>query len=623
VGYSSSEGMNNTTPAPGEVPAQLELLLASPQFRNAPSLTRFLRFVVEHTLDGDTTDLKESIIGIKVFDRGADFDPKADSIVRMQAANLRTRLAKYYENAPGSPVRIDIPKGGYLARFESQAVAPAPPPEPPKKLRWWLPVVAGIAALGALALVVIWSKSAEQIASVAVLPFADFSAAHELDYFCDGLSEEIIDSLAKVPGLRVAARTSAFSFKGKAEDVRIIGRKLGVAAVMEGSIQKQGDYLRITVQLNRVSDGSHLWSDYFDRPAGDLLQVETEIARAIAARVTRHATSPASSFSMDPEAYRLYLEARYFKEQDSPEPMAKSIERFQQAAARDPNRAVIWAGLAEAYYLQADLGAATLSQVMPHIREAAEKAVALDSRSAEAHFALGIIHLTWDLQWSAAEKEFRQAVSLSPGNAYGRDWLGESLWALNRFPEATQQFDLALAADPLSPIIILDVAINQSLQGNQAKAAALIQQALDLHPGLAALDKNLACELAAMGGLGRARHLVEITPGDENGLFREAGQRCVDVATHDLTDLRRVLQNIDRLAPPERASLPHAGIYSQLGDEAATRLWLERTCQNHDPELYILGADTNFSPTDPAYRETLQKLHLTRGTIPPSLIDKR
>ncbi len=237
--------------------------MASGPFAESERLRRFLRFTVEQTLQGQADRIKEYLIGVEVFGREESFDPRTDSIVRVQAGKLRARLEKYYATEGSSdPVLIEYPKGSYVPLFRNRQANGR------RAWRRWRMLAAATATLVLVGLASYWMMERRVAgrptvsgpASIAVLPFADLSPDKDQEFFCDGITEELINTLARFEGLRVVARTSAFEFKGKGQDIRKIGAQLGVATLLEGSVRKQGNRLRVTVQLNNVADGFHLWS---------------------------------------------------------------------------------------------------------------------------------------------------------------------------------------------------------------------------------------------------------------------------------------------------------------------------------------------------------------------------
>jgi serine/threonine-protein kinase len=233
---------------------------------HAKGLSRFLRFVVERSVEGRPSEIKEYVIGVEVFDRGTSFDPRLDTVVRVEARRLRSKLREYYETE-GRPdaVRIDVPKGSYVPVFQNQRLGAAPSRA--------VSVPAG---------------TSPNSVGVAVLPFVNLARDEENEFFSDGLTEELINALAAVPGLRVTSRTSVFAFKKKLADIREIGERLRVQMIVEGSVRKTAERLRITVQLINVSDDSHVWSDSYDREMKDIFELQNEITQAILRALRPH-----------------------------------------------------------------------------------------------------------------------------------------------------------------------------------------------------------------------------------------------------------------------------------------------------------------------------------------------
>lgn len=263
-------------PSPESVRAQLDKILASHAFAGAERPGRFLRFIVEQALIGN--QLKETLVGVEVFGRKPGYDPRFDGVVRVEAVKLRSRLKEYCETeGDADPVRIDLPKGGYLPCFEALPSQPVEPIEkgaaPPPRRVWWTDwrLIAPPLALAVLIAGYLLARRSHprpvtpDSSSIAVLPFVNLSSNKENEYFSDGLTDDLINALTKVRGLRVVARGSAFQFKGKNPDIRAVGRQLNVAAVLEGSVQRSGNRLRITAQLSSVADGYHVWSESYDR----------------------------------------------------------------------------------------------------------------------------------------------------------------------------------------------------------------------------------------------------------------------------------------------------------------------------------------------------------------------
>jgi TolB-like protein/class 3 adenylate cyclase/Tfp pilus assembly protein PilF len=320
--------------------------------------------------------------------------------------------------------------------------------------------------------------------AIAVLPFADMSRSHNQEYFADGMAEEIINALSKVGGLRVVARTSAFAFKGKNEDIRTIGKQLNVGAVVEGSVRKADDRLRITAQLVRVSDGFHIWSETYDRKLDDVFAIQDEIARATveALRVRLASTEPlVKRPTADLQAYELYLTGRHFWNQRTEEGLRKAIEYFEQALQGDPNYALVYTGLADSYAMLWGYGYDRSEEVLSKAVSAAMRALAIDETSGEAHASLGwLLVIEW--RWEEAEKELQRALQLNAGYPFTHDWYADLLSTIGRDEEALREYRRALELDPLSPVINRDLGWHYFRAGDYDAAIEPLRTASRLNP---------------------------------------------------------------------------------------------------------------------------------------------
>jgi TolB-like protein len=276
----------------GAVRTALEKILASPGFASAERLSRFLRFAVEEHLNGQTDKLKESFLGVELFGRKPSYDPRIDGVVRTEAVKLRARLKQYYDSdGREDELIIDMPKGGYVPAFRLRETKgrPTPAPSPSSRMVRWRPVAAAVAALLCFPAAFLAMKDrsflaraqAAEIPAIAVLPFVDLTPHHDHGYFCDGVTEEVVDSLTKMGGFRVAASTSSFAFRGTREDVREIGKRLSVAYVLEGTVRTENSVVRVTAQLVSTADGYGLWSETYTREMKDVFAVQDGISRDI------------------------------------------------------------------------------------------------------------------------------------------------------------------------------------------------------------------------------------------------------------------------------------------------------------------------------------------------------
>jgi eukaryotic-like serine/threonine-protein kinase len=299
------------------------------------------------------------------------------------------------------------------------------------------------------------ADTASHTPSIAVLPFANISNDPDNEYFCDGLAEELLNALSKIESLRVAARTSAFSFKGKETEIREIGRKLNVGAVLEGSVRKSGNRLRITAQLINVADGYHLWSERYDRQMEDIFEIQGEISLSIvgALKVKLLGAEKAAvlkRYTDNTEAYQLYLLGRFQYSRFTSEGWRKAIECYWQAIAKDPEYAPAYAGIAYTYVFLYVQGYIPPDEAAPHIKAAAARALALDQTLAESHLGLAGLKLFYEWDWAGAERELKQALSLNPNNADARRLYSILLSITERRAEAMTEAIRALELDPLS-----------------------------------------------------------------------------------------------------------------------------------------------------------------------------
>jgi serine/threonine protein kinase/tetratricopeptide (TPR) repeat protein len=337
------------------------------------------------------------------------------------------------------------------------------------------------------------SRRPAGVPSIAVLPFTDMSPAKDQEYFCDGLTEELISALAEIPGLRVAARTSAFAFKGQARDIRGIGDALNVATILDGSVRKDGDRLRVTVELICSVDGYHLWCRCFDRDLVDVFAVQEEIARSVVSTLkgklaADRGTAVIASRSRDLDAYGFYLEGRYHWNKRTEDALKRSVACFERAISQDAGYVEAYTGVADAYVTLGTYGAMPPSEVMPRAKGALEKALEIDAASAEAHACRGCVLAVYDWSWPEAERDFRRAIELKPSYPTAHHWYAiNHLVPTGRFDEATEELRCALALDPLALAIKTSLGINAYFAGQRDNAVRELTKTIELdeHFGMA------------------------------------------------------------------------------------------------------------------------------------------
>ncbi len=336
--------------------------------------------------------------------------------------------------------------------------------------------------------------------SIAVLPFANLSAEADNQYFSDGLSEDLVNALTRLTGLRVASRTSSFRFRGQQADIREIGRELGVGSVLEGSVRRAGSRLRITVQLTNVEDGYHIWSGRYDREMADVFDVQDEIVTSIVSALAPALAVDARAAVRRPtenlHAYDLYLRGRYFWNQRSPAVFGMAIRYFEDAIALDPQYALAYAGLADCYSILRVYGWTPFEHSQPRALEAVTKALALDPSLPEAHFSKALYEFYFERHWRAAREPFQQALALSSRTAMFEVYFALFLATEYQYGEARSRLGRALELDPHSSVVHFLAASAECAMGDFAAAERHARQALELQPDVAgpalAVDRRAA-----------------------------------------------------------------------------------------------------------------------------------
>jgi TolB-like protein/Flp pilus assembly protein TadD len=577
------------------VSEQLERVLASATLVNSERLTRFLRIAVESAAEGHTADLKEYALGLSVFDKGDSFDPRFDSIVRVEAGRLRTRLKQYYDTEGlRDTLVIELPKGSYVPKFVlRQSEAPASPPP-------------------------VYSPN-----SIAVLPFLDHSPNADQEYFCDGMTEELIDALTKLRGLHVAAWTSSLRLRGKAQDVVEIAEQLKVGTIVAGSVRKDGERLRITVQLIGTADGCYLWSEIYDRELKDVFSIQEEISQAIVAKLKVQIAGGQSKhlirrYTESFEAYNLYLKGRYHWNQRLERSLRKGIDYFEQAIALDPKFAPAYSGLADSYSLLGNYGVLPAKKVKVKALIAAENAVAIDPTLAEAHTALGHVRATYYWDWSGARTEYQTAISLNPAYATAHHWYAITYLApLGRLDAALMEMEKAEELNPVSVSIKRDIAVILYTNRQYGEAVEQSKAAIELDRGfhgaywaLGMAYEGLALYAEAVAALRRGLELSADTPrllGALGHAYGRWGKR---------EEALEILGRLNRLATcgyvsPFDFALVHLG----LGEFDSFFEWLELAYRSRCYELVSMRVDPKFDSVrrDPRFGKMLRRLGLDSG----------
>jgi TolB-like protein/Tfp pilus assembly protein PilF len=447
--------------------------------------------------------------------------------------------------------------------------------------------------------------------SIAVLPFVDMSQTKDQEYLSDGLAEELLDLLAKIPELRVAARTSAFAFRGKAEDVPSIAKKLHVAHILEGSVRKAGSRVRITAQLIRADSGYHLWSETYDRDVTDIFKLQDEIAGAVvqALKVALLGGAlPTRAAPKSPEAYNLYLQGKFLADLHTKESLEKAIDYFRRAIKLDPAYEPTWTALSFAYSDTGARGFVSAEQALAQARESASQALKLDPKSARAHVALGLIHMNIDWDWAAADREFKQALEYDPGNATVLSLGGYLELAFGHTSRAATLFQQALARDPLHASSYNNLGIAYYAEGRLPESEAAFRKSIELKPAQSYTHSGLGLTLLSEGK--RDAALAEIGhESDEE--WRLEGLAIANFALGKRAEADAALAELTRKFATE-APYAIATVHAYRGERNLAFQWLDRAVAERDGTLVSIKVDPLLQPLvgDPRYKALLKTLGL-------------
>jgi TolB-like protein/Flp pilus assembly protein TadD len=447
-------------------------------------------------------------------------------------------------------------------------------------------------------------------ASIAVLPFADMSQAKDQEYFSDGLSAELLGVLAKNPRLRVIGRTSSFQFKGKQEDIKTIGQRLGVDHVLEGTVRRDGDRVRIGVQLIKASDRTNVWADTYDRTVVDVFKVQDEIAASVseALNVTLPGVTPVRRAPTTVAAYNFYLEGRHFQERRTAADYERAIAAYNKAIAADPGFAAPWAGLAWSYAQQAANGIIPTELGSQKARDAANRALTLDARLPEAYSAIVYIQTGFDWDWVGAAATVKHLLSLDPGNVETLYSAAMSARTLGRFDEAIAHYEQVMTLDPLALRSRNNLGLALYYGGRLSEAEEQFRKLLELRPGFGAAHCQLGKVLLARG---KPEEALAAILQESSDVWRSI---CLPLAYHALG------RHADSEAALGELTAKYAGDWAfQIAEVQAFRgeiddafAWLDRAFRQRDGGLSEMKGDPLLRnlETDPRHKAWLQKLGL-------------
>jgi TolB-like protein/DNA-binding winged helix-turn-helix (wHTH) protein/Flp pilus assembly protein TadD len=627
-------------------PLARELYKHGVKVRLRPQPFQVLHVLVEHP--GEVVTREELRKQLWPSDTFVDFEHGLNTSVKELRGVLGDSAMepRYVETLPRLGYRIIVPVDVAAPPPVKQAIAQPqtaatenlvgqtiPPDRTPQGWavqRWPMLLGISLVLVAALGGYIQWSRSraGPQPSSgrlmLAVLPFENLTGDAGQDYFSDGLTEEMIAQLGRLDPQRlgVIARTSVMHYKHSQVQMVQIGRELGVQYVLEGSVRRDSDKVRISAQLIQTKDQTHLWARQYDREQINLLALQGEIAQEIANEIQLTIGDPkridsAHQPSLSPEAYEaydLYLKGRYFWNKRTTQGFQHAIEYFQQAIAKDPTYARAHAGLADSYALMSGYSLAPQNEFMPKARAAAQRAVELDDRLAEAHTSLALVTENYDWDWQNAEKEYRRAIQLDPNYATAHHWYAEYLAYQGRFDEAFAEIERARQLDPLSLIIATDNGAILYFSRQYDRAIEQFRAVLDMEPNFprahllvfAYVQKGLFPD--ALADIEKWRR-IDDAPGIwsvQAYVYGRSGQRV---------EARRALEKLQQLNRRQRmdpAAIALAYVGMDNKDEAFA--WLQKTYSEHSNALTALKVDPIYDPlrSDPRFQELLRRVGLAQ-----------
>ncbi len=601
--------------------ATLQKLLSSPQFSSSRRLSAFLHFVTSKVIARDTARIDERLIATEVYGRPPGYDPRVDSIVRVEANRLRAKLHDYYEaDGRGDAWRIRLPAETYVPTFEpaaQSAISQIPPVAATRRtpLAWAL-AFALVAVTTMAALVPFGWRSSDRPSSIAVLPFANMGGLADKEYISDGITEQITSQLGRSGKLQVAARRSAQRLKDKGNDVRGIGRQLNVDLVLEGAVSFAGDTIGISTKLYDARRGRAIWSSEFTRPASEVVALRDAVSAALAEALRLGGTGSsraATGSTNDPAALDAYLQARYLFNSRKPENLWKSVHLYDDALKKDPNFALAYAGLAEDYVVLASNEDQGMSQMATLARQAVGRALAIDPKLPEALLTKAATQE--DRDFAVLERDYRAALAANPSNANAHHWWGLNLLAVGRYAEAEAEIRQALLLDPLSLHIGANIGAVYYCSRRYQDTVDQERRILELDPHLAQAKSLLARGYEGLGQYAQAQEILESFPRIENsaGLLADLGH--VYAVSGKVDRARHVMEQLTALAKTRHVSPHHmAFIQTGLGNKSEALALLEMSYEQHDAPLAFLRVDPRWDPLrgDPRFRQLVHALSLDK-----------
>jgi serine/threonine-protein kinase len=583
-------------------------------FVHSKRMQRFLKFTVEQTLKGNQGFIKEYSIALEVFDKPSSFDPRLDPIVRVEAGRLRSKLREYYAGpGRGDAVRFVYRKRGYVPQFEiQQSPGEAPGPE--------IPAPSNVSPSRAAAGRSKDSDRRRKFRAVAVLPFVNLSDSPKNEYFSDAITAEIINVLNRTVRLNVVSRTSILRFKGTDQDIRDIGNRLGVDAVLEGSVRLAGRRVRVAAQLADAANGYQIWSEIFDRKIDDIFTVQKDLAQSIAqalkAELQRVQPDTVALFgTQNSGSYHQYLRARHYLKTNLRKDLKKSIKSFENAAAGDPGYALAYVGLSEAYASLAWLGGIRPEEAWRHASAMVQKARRIDSTLAQVRIASANVNVGRDWKWEDAEREYLRGLEASPLYPGGHYYYGfMCLLSQGKFREAESELVKAHDLNPGSAAISADLGWIYYCKRDFASALDHLTHSIRIDPLFFRSHLYLGYVYEQQSDLDKA--LKAFMKAEELSLREPvaggAVGRCLGLMGEKKAALK-IMKNLSRRYTSTYISaLDIANIFIGMGERESAFQWIERALRDRCPRLIHMNVNPACDPlkSDSRFLNLLKQLNL-------------
>ena len=492
--------------------------------------------------------------------------------------------------------------------------------------RWFVLSAAVVILAALLTLVYVATRSRAgdagrpKIRSLAVLPLQNLSGDPSQDFIADGMTEELIGRLSRIHGLRVISRTSSMHFKNTQLALPEIGRMLAVDAIVEGSLVREGQQIRVHAQLIRAATDDHIWAGEYQRNYESILEVQGEVARSIVDQIALNLSpeerARLAGRPVDPQAYENYLKGRYYFSQRTEDALHKSIASFQQAITSDPGYAPAYSGLAEAYAMLGFRGGLPSKDALSGAKKAALKAIELDNSLAEPHASLAFIAETYDWDWPGAKREYKQALELNPSYAQAHNWYAGYLTYTGRFNEGIAEAMRARELDPLSLPLNNALAGRLLAGGRYDEALGQVQRTLELDDHFAPAHQTLGWIYLHSGKQKEAirefQHALELSGAEDTDIQLDLGFACAVSGQRE--EARRILVKLEQMH--QQGIAPSASVailYGALGETSEAFAWLEKAYEERDPQLTYLKAGRRFEPLrkDPRFGQFVGRVGLS------------